>query len=239
LSTVYFFRHGQAGLRDDYDRLSELGHEQARLLGEYVCQEQMRFDRIIIGGLRRQRETAEAVLRAMEPAGLLPADIRQDANWNEFDLDAVFDGIAPRMALEDPVFDAEFKEIQRLVQSGDGHIHRSWTPADTKVVTAWVEGRYEFEGESWKQFVERVKSAGAGFADLPKEAKVAVFTSATPISIWIASCFASEQPWHILGLAGAAVNSNYSVLHWRQETPTLGGFNAVPHLREARLRTFR
>jgi len=239
LSTVYFFRHGQAGLRDDYDRLSDLGHEQARLLGDYVSQEQMRFDRIIIGGLRRQRETAEAVMGALDRAGLLPADIQQDSDWNELDLDAVFDGLAPRMAAEDPVFAAELQEIRRLVKSGDGHIHRSWTPADTKVVTAWVEGRYEFEGESWQQFVARVKTAGAGFAGLPKEAKVAVFTSATPISIWIASCFGSEQPWQILGLAGAAINSNYSVLQWRHNSSYLGAFNAVPHLREARLRTFR
>lgn len=239
MSTVTLFRHGQAGLRDDYDRLSELGHEQARLLGEYVCQQRMRFDRVIVGGLRRQRETAEAVLAALDRAGLRPDSVEQDAGWNEFDLDAVNEGVAPQLAAEDPEFAVEFEEIQRLVRSGDGPIHRSWTAADTKVVTAWVEGRYAIEGESWKQFVSRVRAAGAGFAALPKEATVGVFTSATPISILIASCFDSESPWHILGLAGAAINTNYSVLHWRQNKAHLGAFNAVPHLAEARLRTYR
>jgi len=35
LSTVYLVRHGQAGTREAYDSLSELGQRQARLLGEH------------------------------------------------------------------------------------------------------------------------------------------------------------------------------------------------------------
>ena len=34
MSLIYLIRHAQAGSRDNYDVLSELGHEQARLLGE-------------------------------------------------------------------------------------------------------------------------------------------------------------------------------------------------------------
>ncbi len=234
MSTVYFFRHGQAGSRDDYDRLSDLGHQQAALLGAHVAREGWQFDRILCGGLRRQQETAAAVV---SQAALGRPNL--DTRWNEFDLDEVFAGIAPQMADDDPQFRAEFEEIERLIRNGDGAIHRQWRPADTKVVKAWIEGRYSFEGESWLQFVARVKSAGAELAALPADSRVAVFTSATPVSIWVAAAFASDQPPHVMKLAGAAINSNITVLKWLQGEPHLGCFNAVPHLTDPHLRTFR
>ncbi|MBL0157023.1 MAG: histidine phosphatase family protein [Bryobacterales bacterium] len=234
MSTVYFFRHGQAGSRDDYDRLSELGHEQATLLGAHVAREGWQFDRVLCGGLRRQQETAAAVLRQTTLAPPV-----MDTRWNEFDLDEVFAGIAPQMAADDPEFRTEYEEIERLVRGGDGAIHRQWRPADTKVVKAWIEGRYSYDGESWLQFVRRVKEAGAEMAALPADAKVAVFTSATPVSIWVAAAFASEEPPHVMKLAGAAINSNITVLRWLHGEPHLGCFNATPHLGDPRLRTFR
>ena len=234
MSTVYFFRHGQAGSRDDYDRLSEIGHEQAALLGAHVAREGWQFDRVLCGGLRRQQETATAVVSR---AALHPPQL--DTRWNEFDLDDVFAGIAPQMAADDDQFRIEYEEIERLIRDGDGAIHRQWRPADTKVVKAWIEGRYTFAGESWLQFVARVKAAGAELAALPADARVAVFTSATPVSIWVAAAFASEQPPHVMKLAGAAINSNITVLKWLHGEPHLGCFNAIPHLGDSRLRTFR
>ena len=153
MTTSYFFRHGQAGQRDDYDRLSDTGREQARLLGQHLRREALRFDLAIVGGLRRQRETAEIVLEQLRSGGLEPARIDSDARWNEFDLDEVYAGIAPQIAAEDPEFRAAYEEVERLIRAGDGHIHRQWTPSDTRVVKSWIEGRYQFHGESWTQFV--------------------------------------------------------------------------------------
>ncbi|MBI5282028.1 MAG: histidine phosphatase family protein [Candidatus Solibacter usitatus] len=239
MSTIYFFRHGQAGQRDDYDRLSELGREQARLLGEHVAGVGERFDLALIGGLRRQAETAELALERMHAAGLGPPEARVDRRWSEFDLDAVYAEIAPPMAAEDEEFRLEYEEVRHLVRCGDGQIHRRWTPADSKVVKAWIAGRYEMSGESWREFVARVKEAGREFGALPAEARVAVFTSATPAAIWVAAAFGSEQPRHVMGLAGAAINANITALRWRDGEPQLLSFNGVPHLGEARLRTFR
>lgn len=238
MSTTYFFRHGQAGQRDDYDRLSETGREQARLLGEHLRREGLKFDRVVVGGLRRQRETAEIVLAELRAVGLEPGRVESDERWNEFDLDVVYAGIAPRMAAEDPAFKAAYEEIGRRIREGDGHIHRQWTPADTQVVKAWIEGRYEMEGESWVEFVERVQAAGRELAG-ENGVKTAVFTSATPVSILVAGALGSRNPLHVMRLAGAAVNTNYTVIAWRDGEAHLGCFNAVPHLAEAGMRTFR
>ncbi|MGJ5813368.1 histidine phosphatase family protein [Paludibaculum fermentans] len=239
MSTIYLFRHGQAGLRDDYDRLSELGHEQARRLGAWISAERLQFDQVIIGGLRRQRETAEAALAALHEAGLPPAEVRHDSSWNEFDLDVVYDGIAPQIAAADAEFRAELEEQLRMIQAGDGAIHRKWTRADTAVMRAWIEDAYPCPGESWGGFVDRIRAAGEEFRRLPHDARVAVFTSATPISIWGAAAFDSRNPTHIMKLAASAVNSSITVMHWRQDELFLALFNAAPHLTEPRLRTFR
>ena len=43
MSAVYLIRHGQAGLRHNYDALSDLGRTQARLLGEYLAAQKIQF----------------------------------------------------------------------------------------------------------------------------------------------------------------------------------------------------
>ena len=59
---LWLVRHGQAAFAsDDYDRLTDLGWQQARWLGEHLARMETGFDRIASGTLRRQRETAEAI----------------------------------------------------------------------------------------------------------------------------------------------------------------------------------
>ncbi len=73
MSAVYLIRHGQAGLRHNYDTLSDLGHTQARLLGEYLAAQKIKFAAIYSGALTRQQETAGEVRAALERAGLAAA----------------------------------------------------------------------------------------------------------------------------------------------------------------------
>ena len=46
---IYLIRHAQAGSRDNYDVLSELGREQARLLGEHLSQHGIELDAVYAG----------------------------------------------------------------------------------------------------------------------------------------------------------------------------------------------
>ena len=62
MSTIYMIRHGQASFgKKDYDRLSDLGRRQARLLADHFARLGVRFHRIYTGTLRRHLETAEAL----------------------------------------------------------------------------------------------------------------------------------------------------------------------------------
>ncbi|MGH8861924.1 MAG: histidine phosphatase family protein [Jatrophihabitantaceae bacterium] len=80
MGVLLLLRHGQASLGTaDYDRLSDLGRRQARLAGARLGAADLRIDRIVCGGLRRQRDTALEVLTELGiRADLLQADPRLD-----------------------------------------------------------------------------------------------------------------------------------------------------------------
>jgi broad specificity phosphatase PhoE len=239
VNLLYLIRHGQAGTREQYDRLSSLGQAQARALGVWLAREGVRFDEVWSGGLRRQRETAAIVLDAMAEAGRPQPEPCEDPRWNEFDLDAVYESVAPRMAAEDPVFRGYYQALRQAIASGDAEIHRHWTPADTRVVQAWVAGRYTSEVESWAEFVARVRSAAKEpLAVAQSGRRVAVFTSATPVAIAMGLALPLKAG-DMMELAGAAFNSNVTILRVNEDQPRLFAFNWTAHLERPELRTFR
>lgn len=80
MGEIILVRHGQANSaakdEESYDKLSDLGHQQARWLGDYLRVRERPFDKVISGSLRRHRETA---------AGIGYADPLIDPRLNEMD----------------------------------------------------------------------------------------------------------------------------------------------------------
>lgn len=63
MPVVFLVRHGQASMHaEDYDVLSELGREQARIVGDELRRRGLRTPLVITGSLRRQRDTAAEAL---------------------------------------------------------------------------------------------------------------------------------------------------------------------------------
>ncbi len=238
MSLLYLIRHGQAGLRHEYDTLSDLGRTQARLLGEYLAAQKVQFSAVYSGALKRQRETANEVLRAFGRGGTAVPEVCVDALWNEFDLDGVYRAIAPRLAADDAGFEVEYRKLQCMLEDKDAAVHRSWTHSDTLVVRAWVEGRYEVPGESWQEFGERVRGSFETLGRFSSGETVAVFSSATPIALWVGMALELNGR-HVLRLAGATYNAAMTTMRLRDGDLALFSFNGTPHLPEARLRTFR
>ena len=77
MGTITLVRHGQANsaatTEEDYDRLSKLGHDQARWLGDWLRTHREPFDHVLSGTMRRHRETAVGI-------GVTPDE---DARLNE------------------------------------------------------------------------------------------------------------------------------------------------------------
>lgn len=234
MSSLYLFRHGQAGLRDNYDTLSELGRTQTRLLGEHLARTHAQFTVFFSGALKRQLETA-AQIQSAHPELPMPT---VDPQWNEFDLSAVYDEIAPRLAADDAEFRAGYDQLQRDAADATHGVHRRWTATDIAVVGAWIAGRYRTHTESWIEFKTRVGGALKTLAELGPSQSVAVSTSATPIGVWmgLAMHLADRE---IMRTAGALYNSSITSFRFRDGELSLFSFNGIPHLDDASLRTFR
>lgn len=233
---VSLIRHGQAGSRTDYDRLSTAGQRQAALLGQWLARRGVRFDVAIVGGLERQKETARIALEQMRECGAEPPPLAEDPRWSEFDIDSVFAAIAPQLAARDAAFSAWHERLQENIRNGLDHAHREWTTADTQVVRSWIEGEFETGCETWNGFTERVLEA---LHHLPQAGRIAVFTSATPAGICVSHCFDSVHPTRIMHLAGAALNTNITSVFRQNGLWHLGGFNHIPHLDDQSLWTYR
>jgi broad specificity phosphatase PhoE len=240
LSSIYLIRHGQAGTRDRYDELSVLGLRQAQLLGEYLAGESVIFERAFSGGLIRQRQTAECVAAAYRSAGLPFPKLETELAWNEFDLDHVYQEIAPQIAAEDESFRSAYHEMLEQVRasrgSAEAEVHRRWSPCDIKVVDAWIRARYPYSGESWEAFRRRVASSRPALNGT--EGDIVVFTSATPTAVF-AGLALDIHDTRVLSLAGALYNSSFTVLRLRDQQLRLFSFNNVPHLAGTALKTHR
>jgi broad specificity phosphatase PhoE len=238
MSTLYLVRHGQAGTRDNYDVLSETGRLQSRLLGEFLASDNVRIDFFYCGQLNRQRETALEIAAAYRRAGIEIPEPVADPQWNEFDLDGVYQGIAPQMARDDAAFRQHYEELQREAALANSAVHRRWTHSDIAVVRAWIEGRYRYDGESWNDFTARVRNARHNLQQHDPNATIAVSTSATPIGIWTGMAL-ELHPRYIMRTAGVLHNSSYTSFRLRDGEISLFSLNNIPHLREPALRTFR
>jgi broad specificity phosphatase PhoE len=238
LSALYLVRHGQAGLRHNYDTLSHLGRRQAGLLGDCLLAQGVRFQALYAGALARQRQTAEAVWQAYRQAGVAAPEIVTDANWNEFDLDQVYRDFAPLLAAADSRFRNDYDELRRQARDQSSPVHRTWSPCDTAVVRAWTEGAYPCQGESWLAFQARVMRGLEALKQFGGGVSVGVCTSATPIAVAVGTALGIANG-RIMRLAGVMYNSALTTMRLRGDDLRLFTFNGTPHLPDVELRTLR
>ena len=131
MGEVVIVRHGQANsaakTEEDYDRLSNLGHQQAKWLGEWMAAHEKPFDVAMSGSLLRQRQTLACM-------GFTETTV--DPRLNEI---AYYD------------LSAEMKEVFGLEQlSPDDFITHF-----PKTLTAWKNGEIKGQ-ETWDEFHARV-----------------------------------------------------------------------------------
>jgi broad specificity phosphatase PhoE len=234
LTELYLIRHAQAGTRDNYDELSEVGRRQARLLGDYLFSQGLSFGAVHSGGMLRQRLSAEI---ACAPFDAKP-ELITDERWNEFSLAGLYRAFARRMSEESPAFASDLREMQEALRV-DPHTTRGATGrCDAAIVKAWMENRYpDYEGESWNSFRARVHSCALELLDGEVADRVAVFTSATPIAVLAAGALGLTDD-RLISVLGVLYNSGMTILRSRSSELRLFTLNAIPHL-PADLVTFR
>ena len=200
-------RHGQANstAMDEarYDRLSPLGHQQSRWLGDCFAQTETQFDRLYCGTLRRHIETLNGIL---PHSGELQV---QDSRLNEMAYFTLSQLLYEQQGVVAP-------------NSSDGFSHHL-----PQLFEAWANNEIYNAPESFANFEARVNAA---LDDLTShESSALVVTSGGVISMIMRLTMGLD----LATTARACLAIMNSSVHcWRSisNTLTMTQFNNVAHL---------
>jgi broad specificity phosphatase PhoE len=191
MATIYLIRHGQASFGSaDYDKLSELGCRQARVLGEYFAGCGIVFDAAYSGELLRQKETARLAFES-QPGEL---DLKIDPRFNEIDNDAQIRHLVPEVVKTN-------RHVQELVERGLSS-SKDYQKVIDAVFNYWVSPQCrDTRIQSWNDYAGGVREA---LRDVMSEEgggkTVGIFTSGGTIATAVAQ---------VLGLDGSQTYQFY------------------------------
>ena len=211
MGTLYLVRHGQASFgAENYDQLSDLGHQQSVRLGEYFARKDVHFDGLIAGTLRRHKQTLEGILQGMKQQG-------EHLSWdglNEYDSQALIATVHAEK-LESPTSPETYRHHFRLLRDG---------------LAQWMAGSASPLGmPSYKEFVAGVAGALDHVRANHYGQNVLIVTSGGPIATAVA---------HVLGIGAQATidlnmrirNSSITEFAFTPKRHMLVCYNAIPHL---------
>ena len=205
MSHITLIRHGQANStatdEASYDRLSALGHQQAKWLGEHLIDTNQVHQNLYTGTLRRHAETADGMATGLTPI--------RDERLNELEYFTLATALEAEHGLEMPTQQSEFVH----------HLPR--------VFEAWKADEIEGAPERFSEFETRVNDVIKDIAARPGPSLVV--TSGGLISMVMRQHFDLDIV-KMANLALAIMNSSIHRLHPIGGTMSPVMFNAVPHL---------
>jgi len=181
---LILLRHGQASLgTEDYDRLSGLGHAQARALQVRLAAARALDDVVVSGSLKRQRQTVEGLGRG--------AAARIDESLNEYTVDRLIRSTleqAGQLGIQVPGEEA-FADPQAYLTT-----FLEWFP---EVLTHWQAARLQCEHNGrWVDFHARVTAPVPGWSELVASGRtVVVVSSAGVISTVVSEMLGEDLAW--------------------------------------------
>ena len=231
-------RHAQASfLADNYDELSVLGREQARLLGEFWARRRIDFDEVYCGPKVRQRQTAEIVGSVCDRAGRPWPEPVVLAELDEYDLDGLLHKLTPELSRRDAAF-AELLACYRRDVNGPGRVRSFWKMFEA-LTTHWATTPCAVVGvEGFAAFRDRVERGLRRVMEGQRSGRrVALFTSGGVIGTSVRLALgapdrtALEVNWRVR-------NCSLTEFVFTKDRFTLDSFNALPHLEDPALWTY-
>lgn len=221
MSELYLVRHGQASFgADDYDKLSDVGEQQASILCDYWQSLDEHFDAIYSGSLQRQLSTAE---------GLMP---RVDAETPQ-----VLEGFNEYVSHH--ILDAyreQYAKTDGFVIEGEGYSagmkdRRFFQRFLEKACERWVQGELESPLiEPFHLFKQRVcDSLNEVMAANSKGRRVIVSTSGGVIAMAVQSVLDIPDT-QAINLNWMVFNTSITRIPFSGARKSLSVFNSIPHL---------
>lgn len=241
MSTLTLVRHGQASFfADDYDKLSELGEEQSRVLARHWIDNDLRFDEVYVGTLKRQVRTAECTGEVYQEHDLDWPEIHTFEGLNEYPSDDVMGVLLPELCEKDPRINQLNADFGAATDPSEQY--RTFHRLLEAVMDKWVHKDYESTGIStWEEFSTGVRDALKNIMSKPGSGRrVAVFTSGGPIGVSVQTVLgapeikAAELNWRVRNASLTEYTFSGS------GRIALDAFNATPHfVNQPELLTYR
>jgi broad specificity phosphatase PhoE len=226
MGQIFLVRHGQASFgKANYDQLSELGFEQARLLGQWYANTRQPFSKVINGGMLRHRQTADACMEVLPKKLLIETEWLTDADFAEFDHQEVLLRHCPEFA--DAV---AFKALLASHVDPPRALEQLFRAAMQRWMSGWHDGDY---AETWPDFrrrcVRALERLDTDSSQQTTKQTTIVFTSGGVIAALMQHLL-GLQDFQVMELNWTLANCAVTKLMQRPGQFTLSYLNNYAHL---------
>lgn len=217
MPSILLIRHAQASFgSDDYDVLSDVGHQQVEALVEGLRRRGVSPSRVVCGDLRRQRDTAGPC------ASAFGASLTVDSRWNEYsDRDILSHHATVPAGLERHSGDAPLssREFQEILN---------------EALLAWIDAGDEGPcEETFPAFSARLREAARDLAAELGRGEAALVVSSGGAIAAVCAELLHLPPQALVTFNHVSINAGISKLVVGRGGVTLISINEHGHLEEA------
>lgn len=236
VSILYVIRHAQASFgQKNYDRLSDAGLRQAKVLADHFLSFGPGFDAIYMGRQVRHQETLAPLLEGLSRHRQPHPPLFRDEAFNEYDSETIIKTLIPEFIKEDPAFTAD--------AAGMFADRRAFQKVYETIMGRWICSKAPIPGlESWRDYSGRVISGiETAMADAGSGKTIALFTSGGPIAICVQKALGLSNT-ATLAITWQIMNASVTRFKFSGNRLMLFGFNDVGHLertKDRQLITYR
>ncbi|MDE0747273.1 MAG: histidine phosphatase family protein [Porticoccaceae bacterium] len=218
MSELHLVRHAQASFGSvNYDQLSELGHRQARFLGDHFKLRNMRFDQLVVGDMHRHHQTMDGICEGLGIDGTNRLVLPGLNEYNFVDMTEAYgkihgDNPLFQKVMEDPT---DKKNYYRLLR---------------QILMAWTSDSIPGVPETWIEFKSRVEDAQNQIKAMAGTGNsILAIGSGGSISTFVGLALGIPDE-NIFDLNLQYKNTAISHFFFNQKKMNLTGFNSVTHL---------
>ena len=217
MSLLHLVRHGQASAgTDNYDRLSGIGQEQSRLLGNWWQSHGFSPTEVYHGTLVRQRDTAALALQALTDNAQV-APMAAHPGLNEYDHRIIESSFSPDQENYTPEA-MSFADYMSIMSRWRDH-----QPSDSnEEIEPWAS----FKARGWNTLQE-LSHGGTDASEF-------VFFSSGGVIATILATVLNLDFEHTIDAIWRIRNSSVTTFHVSGGKARLVDFNSVAHLQEQR-----
>ena len=218
MSELHLVRHAQASFGSvNYDQLSELGHRQARFLGDHFKLRNMRFDQLVVGDMHRHHQTMDGICEGLGIDDTNRVVLPGLNEYNFVDMTEAYGKIHDdnplfQKVMEDPT---DKKNYYRLLR---------------QILMAWTSDSIPGVPETWIEFKSRVEDAQNQIKAMAGTGNsILAIGSGGSISTFVGLALGIPDE-NIIDLNLQYKNTASSHFFYNQKKMNLTGFNSVTHL---------